>query len=126
MERLIGCQKAGTCNDYRPRFDALAWLLMFAVFLVLAVMFNKVDHLEKRADLATGERADIRAINDKQTKALEALTRLTMHQTQILEAKLIKTPADVYPHVIEIERMLKENHKMLRAQDGDWRIKVGQ
>jgi hypothetical protein len=113
MERLIGCSKAKECSDYRPRFDALAWILMAAVFGVLVFVVQELESLRGVDIESKAERLAIREQNLKQSEELMAIREAAVK----VESKLKITPADVFPHVLEIERLLKENHKMLK---GEW------
>jgi hypothetical protein len=113
MERLIGCSKAKECSDYRPRFDALAWILMAAIFGILTFMFSELEHLRVADVDSRAARLAIRELNIKQAEDLLAIKAESLK----IGSKLTVTPADVYPHVLEIEKMLKENHKMLK---GEW------
>jgi hypothetical protein len=113
MERLIGCSKAKECHDYRPRFDGLAWILMVAIFGILTFMFSELEHLRGADDKATAERMAIRELNLKQSEELLAIKLEAVK----IGSKLAVAPSDVLPHVLEIEKMLKENHKLLK---GEW------
>jgi hypothetical protein len=79
MQRLTGV------SDYKPKFDVLAWMLMFAVFGALVLMHRDLSEARIERD-----------------KFYEAQTRAMQEITERLETR----PVDVMREVQEIKRLV--------------------
>lgn len=116
---MIPCKLSTTCSNYRPRFDTLAWLLMFAIFGILVIMHNDVRELERRSELATAERNDIRAIATEQHNTLKLIAEVNATQTKVLTdvaARLDTSPSNVMREVKSIKQLLQENQELLKRR----------
>jgi hypothetical protein len=87
MQRLTGVA------DYKPKFDVLAWMLMFAIFGALALMHRDISDA----------RMDRDRFFEAQTKALQ----------EIVE-RLETRPVDVMREVQEIKRLVTSSQTARR------------
>jgi hypothetical protein len=79
MHRMTGI------SDYKPKFDVLAWMLMFAIFGALVLMHRDISDARMERD----------KFYEAQTKAMQEIT-----------TRLETRPVDVMREVQEIKRLV--------------------